>query len=71
VAEFLKQLGCRSIREPTVVPGAEASGALPRSLGWEQGDGSSRGASSEAREAGIVLDDPKASPRSGRGGSRR
>lgn len=69
VAEFLKNIGCKSIREPSVAPGVKASSqASPRTPGWGQGGGS---VSDEAREAGIVLNDPKASPRSGGKAPRR
>ena len=69
VAEFLKNLGCRAVKE-VAAPGdkAAAAAAAAATGGAAAAAGGAgrvrrRQQSEEAREADIVLRDPKASPR--------
>ena len=85
MAEFLKSLGCRMTRtvaapgDKTTSSGAGESASASAGGGGRTGkgggDGGSSYASEEAIEAGIVLQDPKASPgnkgRGSRSSSRR
>ena len=65
MAEFLKSLGCRMMKQ-VAAPGdkAAAAAASGRAGGRRGNRGDGGGESEEAIEAGIVLRDPKASPRS-------
>ncbi len=76
IAEFLKNLGCRAVKE-VAAPGdkAKAAGAASGAPGGGDGargrrGGDDAGASEEAREASIVMNDPKVSG-PGRAGSSR
>ena len=68
VAEFLKNLGCRAVKE-VATPGDKAAAAAAAATGGAAAAAGGAGRvrrgqqSEEAREADIVLRDPKATPR--------